>query len=31
MLRKDRDERIQTPDELQEAVEAAAAKLASEL
>ena len=30
MLRKDRNERFQTPDELQEAVEAAAAKLASE-
>jgi len=30
MLRKDRDERFQTPDELQEAVEAAAAKLAAE-
>ena len=31
MLRKDREERFQTPDELQEAVEAAAAKMASEL
>jgi uncharacterized protein len=30
MLRKDRNERFQTPDELQEAVEAAAATLASE-
>jgi uncharacterized protein len=30
MLRKDRDERFQTPNELQDAVEAAAAKLASE-
>jgi uncharacterized protein len=30
MLRKDREERFQTPDELQEAVEAAAAQLASE-